>query len=112
MLDARRMEVYTCFYSAELVVAREVSADIITETSYRQLLDAQPVYFFGNGSAKCREVITHPNAHFIQGIEPSASQMIRPARDRWMNRQFEDVAYFEPYYLKDFIATIPKKKVL
>ena len=112
MLDARRMEVYSCFYSADLAAAREVSADIITETSYKQLLEEHPVYFFGRGSVKCSEVITHPNAHFIQGIEPSAAQMIRPARDRLMNRQFEDVAYFEPYYLKDFIATIPKKKVL
>jgi tRNA threonylcarbamoyladenosine biosynthesis protein TsaB len=112
MLDARRMEVYSCFYTSDLVVTREVSADIITETSYHQELEAHPVYFFGNGAVKCREVITHPNAHFIPGIEPSAAQMILPGLDRFMNRQFEDVAYFEPYYLKDFIATIPKKKVL
>jgi tRNA threonylcarbamoyladenosine biosynthesis protein TsaB len=112
MLDARRMEVYSCFFRADLKVERAVSADIITEKSYRSLLEAHPIYFFGNGSTKCSGVIQHPNAHFIEGIEPSAAQMILPAWKRYKNKHFEDVAYFEPYYLKDFIATIPKKKVL
>jgi tRNA threonylcarbamoyladenosine biosynthesis protein TsaB len=112
MLDARRMEVYSCFYSADLRVKREVSADVITKESYLALLKEHPIYFFGNGSAKCSDLITHPNAHFIEGIEPSAAQMIQPAWKQFKNQQFEDVAYFEPYYLKDFIATTPKKKVL
>jgi len=112
MLDARRMEVYSCFFSADLKVEREVSADVITEKSYHSLLEDHPIYFFGNGAAKCSRVIRHPNAHFIEGIEPSAAQMIHPAWKRFMAKQFEDVAYFEPYYLKDFIATTPKRKVL
>jgi tRNA threonylcarbamoyladenosine biosynthesis protein TsaB len=112
MLDARRMEVYSCFFKADLKVKRAVSADMITEKSFLSLLEAHPIYFFGNGSTKCSGVIHHPNAHFIEGIEPSAAQLIHPAWKRYKNKHFEDVAYFEPYYLKDFIATIPKKKVL
>jgi tRNA threonylcarbamoyladenosine biosynthesis protein TsaB len=112
MLDARRMEVYSCFYTGNLEVHREVSADIITSASYKDLLEKHHIYFFGNGSSKCSQVITHPNAHFIEGIDPSASQMIAPVWKRFTEDQFEDVAYFEPYYLKDFVATIPRKKVL
>ncbi len=112
MLDARRMEVYSCFYSSSLEVRKEVSADIITGESYLDLLEKHHVYFFGNGSRKCRKVITHPRARFIEGIEPSAVQMISPVWKRFHDNQFEDVAYFEPYYLKDFVATIPRKKVL
>ena len=112
LLDARRMEVYSCFFSTDLKVKREVSADIISEKSYHSLLEDHSIYFFGNGSAKCSGVINHSNAHFIEGIEPSAGEMIHPAWKRFTNKLFEDVAYFEPYYLKDFIATIPKNKVL
>lgn len=112
MLDARRMEVYSCFYSVDLKVHREVSADIITAESYRDLLEDHQVYFFGNGAVKCGQVLDHPHAHFIEGINPSAVQMIQPVWRRFRNRQFEDVAYFEPFYLKDFIATVPRKKVL
>jgi tRNA threonylcarbamoyladenosine biosynthesis protein TsaB len=112
MLDARRMEVYSCFYTGNLEVHREVSADIITEASYRDLLENHHIYFFGNGSDKCSQVITHPNAHFIEGIDPAASQMITPVWKKFSEHRYEDVAYFEPYYLKDFVATIPRKKVL
>ncbi len=112
MLDARRMEVYSCFYTTGMDVVREVSADVVDRDTYRELLENQPVCFFGNGSLKCEEVLDHPNAHFIRGLNPSASQMIIPALNRFRQNLFEDVAYFEPYYLKDFIATIPKKKVL
>ncbi len=112
MLDARRMEVFSCFYSTEMIVVRKVSADVIDNDSYRGLLDKHHICFFGNGSHKCEEVLDHPHAHFIQGLNPSAGQMIIPALGRFKQKQFEDVAYFEPFYLKDFVATIPKKKVL
>ena len=112
MLDARRMEVYTGFYTIKNQVFRDVSADIIDEHSYREILESHPVCFFGNGSDKCKAILEHPNAHFIDGVTPSAASMIVPALKRYHQEQFEDVAYFEPYYLKDFIATIPRKKVL
>lgn len=112
MIDARRMEVYSAFYSADMIIKREVSADIIENTSYGEMLDSHHICFFGNGSQKCEAVLDHPHAHFINGLYPTASNMIVPVFKRYLNEQFEDVAYFEPFYLKDFIATIPKKKGL
>ena len=112
MLDARRMEVYAGFYTLGLEVFREVSADIIDESSYREILDQHRVFFFGNGSGKCREALAHPGAHFLEDVHPSAASMIIPVFERYQQQRFEDVAYFEPFYLKDFIATTPKKKVL
>jgi len=112
MLDARRMEVYAGFYTIEGALFREVSADIIDELSYREILDSHPVCFFGNGAEKCKPALTHPLAHFIDGINPSSSSMITPVLKNYHKKKFEDVAYFEPFYLKDFIATVPKKKVL
>ncbi len=112
MLDARRMEVYAGFYTSKGELFRKVSADIIDEASYHKILEAHPVCFFGNGADKCKEVLDHPNAHFIDGINPSATTMIAPVLKKYQLKQFEDVAYFEPFYLKDFIATVPKKKVL
>jgi tRNA threonylcarbamoyladenosine biosynthesis protein TsaB len=112
MLDARRMEVYAGFYTADVKLFREVSADVIEKNSYQEILESHPVCFFGNGADKCKEIIDHPNAHFIDGINPTAASMIAPILLRYQNKQVEDVAYFEPFYLKDFIATIPGKKVL
>lgn len=112
MLDARRMEVYTGFLSQELEVVREVTADIVDEASFEEILEKNKVCFFGNGADKCEEVIKHPNAYFIRGFNPSASHMIKPVLKRFKEQQFEDVAYFEPFYLKDFVATTPKKKLL
>ena len=112
MLDARRMEVYAAFYSMELSLVREVSADVVDKDSYRFLLGKHHVCFFGNGAPKCKEVLENPHAHFIEGINPSAGSMITPALDRYEAQQYEDVAYFEPFYLKDFVATKPRKKVL
>jgi tRNA threonylcarbamoyladenosine biosynthesis protein TsaB len=112
MLDARRMEVYAAFYTPNLALVKAVSADIIDKESYRDLLSEYHICFFGEGAGKCREVISNPNAHFIEGINPSAGSMIRPILQRYLNRKFEDVAYFEPFYLKDFVATKPRKKVL
>ena len=112
MLDARRMEVYAGFYTVEGDCFREVSADIIDNESYRAILEVHPVCFFGNGAEKCKGSLDHPNAHFIDGVNPSASTLIAPVLHKYKLKQFEDVAYFEPFYLKDFIATVPKKKVL
>ena len=108
MLDARRMEVYAALYDRAMKPVREVGADVVDSDTYRQWLDEHPVYFFGNGAMKCKEVIGHPNAHFIEGVEPLAKWMQPLAERRFMNGQFEDVAYFEPFYLKDFVAIKPK----
>lgn len=111
MIDARRMEVYAAIYDRSLTVVRETSADIIDENSYLEYLNEHPVYFFGNGADKCREKITHPNAHFIDNIHPLAKMMFPLAEKAMANKTFEDVAYFEPFYLKEFIATVPKKRL-
>lgn len=112
MLDARRMEAYTEFRTPNMEVLREVSADIIDENSYRDLLEEHEICFFGNGSDKCREALQHPHAHFIPAIEPSAQSMIEPVLQNFKAGNFENVAYFEPFYLKDFVATTPRKKGL
>ena len=108
MLDARRMEVYSALYDRSLKTVREVGADVVDDKTYRQWLDERPVYFFGNGAKKCMEVINHPNAHYIDGIEPLAKWMQPLAEKRLLQEQTEDVAYFVPFYLKDFVAIKPK----
>lgn len=109
MLDARRMEVYAGLYDRALRPVREVRADVVDADTYRQWLDRQPVYFFGNGAGKCMEAIAHPNARYIDGIEPLAKWMQPIAERRLMQGQTEDVAYYVPFYLKDFVAKMPKK---
>lgn len=112
MLDARRMEVYATIYDAGLNTIRATSADVVDEQTYAAYLEKGTVCFFGNGAAKCREVIASPNAVFIDGIHPLAVNMIPLAEKAFAAGQFEDVAYFEPFYLKEFQATIAKNKVL
>lgn len=109
MLDARRMEVYAAVYDRALNIVRDIHADIVTADTYRELLDEHPIYFFGNGAAKCMEVINHPNAHLVSGIEPLASNMFPLADKRMREQKFEDVAYFVPFYLKNYVAKMPKK---
>lgn len=109
MIDARRMEVYAAIYDRALNVIRPTSADVVDEDSYLKFLEKQPVYFFGNGAAKCKEKITHSNAHFIDNIDPLAKMMFPLAEKALAMNKFEDVAYFEPFYLKEFVATISKK---
>ncbi len=109
MIDARRMEVYTALYDRALQPVQEVSAQIIDENSFQEVLAQRPVYFFGNGADKCREKITHSNAHFIDDILPLARMMFPLAEKCNLAERFEDVAYFEPFYLKEFIAGVPKK---
>jgi tRNA threonylcarbamoyladenosine biosynthesis protein TsaB len=109
MIDARRMEVYAALYDRSLKEVREIRADVVDADTYREYLDRGPVYFFGNGAAKCMEAIGHPNARLIEGIEPLARWMFPLAERRCFDEKFEDVAYFVPYYLKDFVAKLPKK---
>ena len=109
MIDARRMEVYAGVYDRALRPVREVSADVVDADTYRPWLDGHNVYFFGNGAKKCMETINHPNAHYIDGIEPLAKWMQPIAERRLMLGQTEDVAYYVPFYLKDFVAKMPKK---
>ena len=104
MIDARRMEVYSALYDRGLKTVREVKADVVTAETYKAWLDERPIYFFGNGAKKCMDIIDHPNAHLIEGIEPLAKWMQPLAEKRFLNEQFEDVAYFVPFYLKDFVA--------
>lgn len=112
MIDARRMEVYAAFYNTAGECVKQTSADIIDENSYLELLDKQAVYFFGNGADKCKSTITNANANFIADIHPLAKNMAILAQASFEANKFEDVAYFEPFYLKEFIATTPKNKVL
>ena len=111
MLDARRMEVYAEVLDRALKVVRPIQADIVDADTYKEYLDKHPVYFFGNGAAKCMETINHPNAHLVEGIEPLAKNMAPLAEKRFVEGKFEDVAYFVPFYLKDFVAKMPKKLI-
>ena len=111
MLDARRMEVYAAVYDRALRPVRGIQADIVDASTYREWLDGHPVYFFGNGAAKCMEAIGHPNARLIEGIRPLAKHMMPLAEKRIAMKQYEDVAYFTPFYLKDFVAK-PSKPLL
>mgnify|MGYP002624278861 FL=1 len=111
MLDARRMEVYACIFDRALKPIRETGADIVTAETYMEYLEEHPIYFFGDGAEKCMDTINHPNAHYIDGIEPLAKWMQPLAERRLLNNQTEDVAYFVPYYLKDFVAKMPKKLI-
>ena len=111
MIDARRMEVYTATFSSSGEKLTPVEAVIVNEESFASLLDKGIVYFFGNGAAKCAEVIKHPNAKFLE-IAPSAANMLPIAAKKLENGTFVDVAYFEPFYLKDFVVTKSKKNLL
>ena len=122
MIDARRMEVYAATFKRTDAPANHTEATprytqvtetapaIIDETSYTDLLNEGPVLFIGDGAGKCADVIKHPNATFIQ-CWPKASAMLQPALRAYRERRFEDVAYFEPFYLKEFVATVSKKKL-
>ena len=109
MLDARRMEVYAQITNTALQTVKETSADIVEANTYDEYLQNNVVYFFGNGADKCKEVITHPNARFIENIVPLAKNMFPLAEKRMAEERFEDVAYFVPFYLKDFVAKEAKK---
>lgn len=112
MLDARRMEVYAAIYDAGLHQVRETAADIIEADSYAAYLNKGKVCFFGNGASKCKNVLDSPNAVFMEEIYPLAIDMVPLSIKSFEAGMFEDVAYFEPFYLKEFQATIAKNKVL
>lgn len=113
MIDARRMEVYCAIYDAQGREVRPVSAEIIDEGSFAEYLARGVVTFAGDGAAKCREVLgKHPNARFLDGFGASAAYMTALAEARFNAGRFEDLAYFEPFYLKDFVAGKPRVKGL
>ncbi len=112
MIDARRMEVYNAVYDNNLKTIKSVSADIIDINSYQDFLEEQRICFFGDGATKCRTVINSENAQFFDQVLPSAVGMASLAYEKFEKKQFEDAAYFEPFYLKDFIAGKPKVKGL
>ena len=111
MIDARRMEVYTAIYEENMHNIRNIQADIIDHLSFTDLLQHQKILFFGNGADKCKASIQHPNALFLDNITTSAAHMAEPAEVAFQASAFVDVAYYEPYYLKDFVATIPTKNI-
>lgn len=109
MIDARRTEVYATIYDRALGIIKPTHAEVVTEESFKEFLDKHPIYFFGNGAEKCKEIIRHPNAHFLDGHRnPMAKNMMPLAERAWYDEKFEDIAYFEPFYLKNFVATKPK----
>ncbi|PWK20915.1 tRNA (adenosine(37)-N6)-threonylcarbamoyltransferase complex dimerization subunit type 1 TsaB [Xanthomarina spongicola] len=110
MLDARRMEVYSAIFDKNFNEIREIEAQILDETSFSEYLEKGKVYFVGNGVEKTKSLINHPNAFFIDSKLPSANEMSKIAYNKYKKNDIEDVAYFEPYYLKDFIALKPKSK--
>lgn len=109
MLDARRLEVYASVFNEKHQKIREIKAEIIDENSFCEYLERSKVYFLGDGSQKCKEIITHKNAIFIDAKFPSAQEMAKLSYDKYKISDIENVAYFEPFYLKDFIV-IPEKK--
>ncbi|WP_421943380.1 tRNA (adenosine(37)-N6)-threonylcarbamoyltransferase complex dimerization subunit type 1 TsaB [Pedobacter sp.] len=111
MIDARRMEVYTTVFDNKLNVLEETSAKIIEENSFENLLSKQTVTFIGDGAAKCAETLNTETALFNNQNFNSAGNMSALAFKEFNLVNFEDVAYFEPFYLKDFVLTQPKKKV-
>ena len=116
MIDARRMEVYTAVFEIagqtgnDVCQITETAPAIIDENSFVEYLEQGACLFIGDGAGKCENVIKHPNAHFCQ-CWPKASAMLNPAMDAYKEKRFEDVAYFEPFYLKEFVATVSKKKL-
>ena len=112
MIDARRMEVYTALYNSSGKQMEPVSAKIIDVNSYSGYFERHRILFFGNGAEKCRPHLLHPNALFQGPLKASARFMMNLAEKKYDKQQFENVAYFEPFYLKEFVATIPKNKII
>ena len=111
MIDARRMEVYAAVYNNQLTKVRDVQADIIDHMSFTDFLKNQKMLFFGNGADKCKMTIQHPNSLFLEKVTTSAGYMAGLAEAAFRAENFVDVAYYEPFYLKDFVATIPVKNI-
>jgi tRNA threonylcarbamoyladenosine biosynthesis protein TsaB len=112
MIDAKRMEVYSALFDLNAEIVSEIEALTVNESSFKEMLNSKLVIFFGSGVGKCKSVIQHQNAYYIENFFPHASYMISIAFDSFSQNKFENVAYFEPYYLKDFVTTIPKRRIL
>ncbi len=114
MIDARRMEVYDAVYNGNLEKLKDVSATILDIDTYKKYLDESPVIFGGDGMEKAKKLMfdKYPKAYWMDGFEPTAMNMAELAEQKYRVKDFEDVAYFEPFYLKDFVAGIPKVKGL
>ena len=110
MIDARRMEVYAAVFTPEGKQLTETRPQIVGPDSFTAQLEEGPVLFVGDGAMKCKDVIGHPNAHFVQCF-PKASAMLTPAERDYNEKRFKDIAYFEPFYLKQFVATVSSKKL-
>lgn len=109
MLDARRMEVYCALYDSALYDVVQTAAVIVEKNSFADFLKTNKIYFFGNGSMKCKSVLQHPNAIFVEDVYPSASAMASLSEKLFSENKLEDTAYFEPFYLKDFVAVKAKE---
>lgn len=107
MLDARRMEVYCKLVDFNLDEVEPTQAKIIEATSFTEYLEKNLVYFIGEGATKCREIISHANANFLDNVIPNATQLGKMGYSKWMQKDFEDTATFEPFYLKDFLIRKP-----
>jgi tRNA threonylcarbamoyladenosine biosynthesis protein TsaB len=112
MLDARRMEVYYAIYDSSGKKIKDISAEIINEESFSGFPESQKIIFLGDGALKCKEVINRKSAVFADDFKMSASHMLKPVNKAYNDKLFEDVAYFEPLYLKDFITSKPRKNIL
>jgi len=112
MIDARRMEVFSMVIGQSGEIVKPISANIIQDSFMADELNKYQVVFYGNGSEKCKNVITSNNAIFINNVEASAAHMAEQAYVAFQGNKFENLAYFEPFYLKDFIATVSKKNLL
>jgi tRNA threonylcarbamoyladenosine biosynthesis protein TsaB len=111
MIDARRMEVYSAIYDESFTLIRETKAEIIDKSSFIDELQNHTVYFLGDGAEKCQEIILHKNAVFIKDAFPSAKEMVKLSYEKHKVNNTENLAYFEPFYLKNFVATQEKKKI-
>ena len=110
MIDARRMEVYSAIFTPDCQQVTETQPVIVDENSFASQLEEGQVLFIGDGAGKCADMIKHPNASFVQ-CWPKADAMLMPALGEYKEKRFKDVAYFEPFYLKEFVATVSKKKM-
>ncbi|NVO08665.1 MAG: tRNA (adenosine(37)-N6)-threonylcarbamoyltransferase complex dimerization subunit type 1 TsaB [Bacteroidales bacterium] len=111
MIDARRMEVYTALYNKSCTQVNDIEALVVDGTTFNNRLETNKILFFGSGSSKCKSVINHPNALFVDDFSPSAQFMVPLALQAFEKKSFENVAYFEPYYLKNFVATQSRKNI-
>ncbi len=112
MVDARRMEIYSAVFDKNMSEIVPTNAVIIDESSFKELIEERTFFIFGDGAEKCKEVMKHPNLEFIPNVDCSAKGLIQLAYKKYLNKDFENTAYFEPFYLKDFVAGKPRVKGL